>query len=35
MNFCISLGNYENLYLWPIPSKEVLINDNLTQNPNY
>lgn len=22
-------------YLWPIPSKEVLINDNLTQNPNY
>ena len=22
-------------YLWPIPSKEILINDNLTQNPNY
>lgn len=22
-------------YLWPIPSKEILINDNLTQNPGY
>jgi hypothetical protein len=22
-------------YLWPIPSKEILINANLTQNPNY
>lgn len=22
-------------YLWPIPSKEVLINDNLSQNPGY
>lgn len=22
-------------YLWPIPSKEILINDNLVQNPNY
>lgn len=22
-------------YLWPIPSKEILINNNLTQNPNY
>jgi len=22
-------------YLWPIPSKEILINSNLTQNPNY
>jgi hypothetical protein len=22
-------------YLWPIPSKEILINDKLTQNPNY
>ncbi len=25
----------ERQYLWPIPSKEVLINDNLSQNPNY
>lgn len=22
-------------YLWPIPSKEVLINENISQNPNY
>lgn len=22
-------------YLWPIPSNEILINDNLTQNPGY
>jgi starch-binding outer membrane protein, SusD/RagB family len=22
-------------YLWPIPAKEILINPNLTQNPNY
>ena len=22
-------------YLWPIPSKEILINDNLVQNPGY
>ncbi|MFY0255176.1 RagB/SusD family nutrient uptake outer membrane protein [Chitinophaga sp. 30R24] len=22
-------------YLWPIPSKEIIINKNLTQNPNY
>ena len=22
-------------YLWPIPTKEILINDNLTQNPGY
>ena len=22
-------------YLWPIPSKEIIINPNLTQNPNY
>ncbi len=22
-------------YLWPIPSTEILINDNITQNPNY
>ena len=22
-------------YLWPIPSKEILINDALTQNPGY
>jgi starch-binding outer membrane protein, SusD/RagB family len=22
-------------YLWPIPTKEVLINDNLEQNPGY
>ena len=22
-------------YLWPIPSKEIIINENLTQNPNY
>ena len=22
-------------YLWPIPSKEILVNDNLTQNPGY
>lgn len=22
-------------YLWPIPTKEILINDNLKQNPNY
>ena len=22
-------------YVWPIPTKEVLINDNLTQNPGY
>jgi hypothetical protein len=22
-------------YLWPIPSKEILINQNLVQNPNY
>ncbi|RIH67184.1 RagB/SusD family nutrient uptake outer membrane protein [Mariniphaga sediminis] len=22
-------------YLWPIPSKEILINENLDQNPNY
>lgn len=22
-------------YLWPIPTKEILINDNLTQNPDY
>lgn len=22
-------------YLWPVPSKEVLINPNMTQNPNY
>lgn len=22
-------------YLWPIPSKEIIINSNLTQNPNY
>lgn len=22
-------------YLWPIPSKDILINPNLTQNPNY
>jgi len=22
-------------YLWPIPSKEVIINRNLTQNPGY
>ena len=22
-------------YLWPIPNKEILINDNLVQNPNY
>ena len=22
-------------YLWPIPVKEILINDNLSQNPNY
>jgi hypothetical protein len=22
-------------YLWPIPSKEIIINDNLTQNPGY
>ena len=22
-------------YLWPIPTKEILINSNLTQNPGY
>jgi len=22
-------------YLWPVPTKEILINDNLKQNPNY
>jgi len=22
-------------YLWPIPAKDILINSNLTQNPNY
>ncbi|MDR1938965.1 MAG: RagB/SusD family nutrient uptake outer membrane protein [Tannerellaceae bacterium] len=22
-------------YLWPIPAKDILINNNLTQNPNY
>jgi len=22
-------------YLWPVPTKEILINSNLTQNPNY
>lgn len=22
-------------YLWPIPTKEILINDNIKQNPNY
>jgi hypothetical protein len=22
-------------YVWPIPTKEVLINDNLKQNPGY
>jgi hypothetical protein len=22
-------------YLWPIPSKEIIINDNLVQNPGY
>jgi hypothetical protein len=22
-------------YLWPIPTKEILINDNLEQNPGY
>ena len=22
-------------YLWPIPTKEILINPNLTQNPGY
>ena len=22
-------------YLWPIPTKEILINTNLTQNPGY
>lgn len=25
----------EKQYLWPIPSKEIQINDNLTQNPGY
>lgn len=27
--------NADRQYLWPIPSKEILINSNLTQNPNY
>jgi hypothetical protein len=22
-------------YLWPIPSKEIIINSNIKQNPNY
>lgn len=27
--------NETRQYLWPIPTKEILINNNLTQNPNY
>lgn len=27
--------NADRQYLWPIPSKELLINDNIAQNPNY
>jgi len=27
--------NADRNYLWPIPSKEILINNNLIQNPNY
>lgn len=25
----------ERQYLWPIPTKEILINSNITQNPGY
>ena len=27
--------NADRQYLWPIPTKEILINKNITQNPNY
>ena len=27
--------NPDRQYLWPIPSKEILINENLVQNPGY
>ena len=29
------LWDPQRQYLWPIPSKEILINDNLSQNPYY
>ena len=25
----------ESQYLWPIPTKEILINENIKQNPGY
>ena len=32
----MSQGMWNNRqYLWPIPTKEILINENLTQNPQY
>lgn len=32
----LSTRNWDNRqYLWPIPTKEILINDNLVQNPGY
>ena len=31
----VERGFQERQYLFPIPSKEIIINDNLTQNPDY
>jgi starch-binding outer membrane protein, SusD/RagB family len=33
----ISIRSFDKTkqYVWPIPTKEILINDNLIQNPNY
>ena len=37
--FARLLEQYEfdgnRMYLWPIPDNDILLNDNLTQNPNY